>query len=261
MITRPAIQALMEAGLIRVTPDPVKIGPNSIDLRLGDTLKQYHPTKGRVAVRDPVSQGIHYAIDPKNPPPLIDVPKVQEATTDAGKHGDFGCYFDGMLPLGGGYEDCWLLVPGQFYLGATLEETYCRGVVPHLDGRSTCGRLSIEAHKTAGVGDNGFQGRWTLELEATEPVLVRPGDRLFQIYFTPAWGEGLAHLIHNAVDCYFQADICKQDPGYVDAGGLMQDGEPRHRAPLLEVNDLYGQDDGGHHYQGSKKVEGPSPLD
>ena len=260
MISRSAIRHLMEAGLITVRPDPVKIGPNSIDLRLGNTLKQYHPTAGRVAVRDPVTRHLHYALDPKNPPPLIDVPKVREATTDAGPSGNFSNYFNGFLPLAGGYEDAWLLVPGQFYLGVTLEETYCRGVVPHLDGRSTCGRLSIEAHKTAGVGDNGFRGRWTLEIEATEPVLIRPGDRLFQVYFTPCWGEGLAHLIHNRVDCNYQADICKLAPGFVAAGGLMPDGEPRHHVPLLEVNDLYGKDE-GHHYQGSEEIRGPSPLD
>jgi len=151
MITRPAIIALMEAGLIKVTPDPVKIGPNSIDLCFGDSLKMYHPTRGRVPVADPVSGAMFYAIDPKKPPPLIEVPKLEDGR--------------------------WLLVPGQFYLGCPREETYCRGVVPHLDGRSTCGRLSIEAHKTAGVGDNGFCGRWTLEIEATEPVFLAPGDR------------------------------------------------------------------------------------
>ena len=152
-------------------------------------------------------------------------------------------------------------MPGQFYLGVTHEETYCRGVIPHLDGRSTCGRLSIEAHKTAGVGDNGFRGRWTLEIEATEPVLIRPLDRLFQVYFTVAWGAGMAHLIHNRVDCNYPADICKVDPSYVDAGGTQPDGEPLHRDPLLEVHDLYGNDGGGHHYQGSEEVRGPSPLD
>lgn len=244
MITRPAIKALLEAGLIKVSPAPVNIGPNSIDLRLGDVLKQYDPTEGRVIVRDPLNGGVYYAIDPKNPPPLIDVPKVREATTDAGMRGDFSHYFNGVIPFGEEYNDAWLLVPGQFYLAETLEETYCRGVIPHLDGRSTCGRLSIEAHKTAGVGDNGFHGRWTLEIEATEPVLVRPGDRLFQVYFTPAWGEELAHLIKEAVRI-----------------GQPIMGPKLERRPLIEVNDLYGLAGDGNHYQDSGEVRGPSPLD
>lgn len=232
MIPRAAIKVLLEAGLIKVNPDPVKIGPNSIDLRLGDELKVYHPTENRVAVVDPASGLVYQALDPKNPPPLVDVPKLPDGR--------------------------WLLVPGQFYLGVTLEETYCRGVVPHLDGRSTCGRLSIEAHKTAGVGDNGFRGRWTLEIEVTEPVLVAPGDRLFQVYFTPAWGSGLALLLKGLLEDttgleFWQGSVTYQPPRSGAGRPPFQEGS------LLELHDLYGSN--GSHYQDSKKLRGPAPLD
>jgi deoxycytidine triphosphate deaminase len=240
MISRAAIKYMMSKGLIQVTPAPVKIGPNSIDLCLGDTLKMYHPTKNRVPVTGP-DGATYQAIDPKNPPPLIDVPHPIKRDSS-------------------GFEDYWLLVPGQFYLGVTKEETYCRGVVPHLDGRSTCGRLSIEAHKTAGVGDNGFQGRWTLEIEATEPVILRPGARLFQVYFTPCWGEGLAYLIHSKYDGT-AAWINDSDPNFISVGPMMGDGEPSGLAPLLELDDLYGKDGSGHHYQMSNKIRGAAPLD
>ena len=234
MLTRPAIKALMGAGLIKVTPEPVNIGPNSIDLRLGDSLKMYHPTEGRIPVFDPVHEGLLLAIDPRNPPPLIDVPKVAKD----------------------GYQDAWLLVPGQFYLGVTLEETYCRGVIPHLDGRSTCGRLSIEAHKTAGVGDNGFHGRWTLEIEATEPVLVWPGDRLFQLYFTPAWGKGVAHVLRSITE---GLPVRFLGTGANHFGfSLGHTAEEVDPGRILEVDDLYGK---GGHYQDSGEVRGPSPLD
>lgn len=228
MLTRPAIQRLMKAGLIRVDPEPVKIGPNSIDLRLG-SLQCYHPTTNRIRLVDPVLGEAYYALDPKNPPPLRPVP---------------------MTPSGQ-----WLLVPGQFYLGSTLEETFCKGVIPHLDGRSTCGRLSIEVHKTAGVGDNGFQGRWTLEIEATEPVLITPGDRLFQVYFSPAWSTGLA-LILEALD---QGGTVSLD----HHGGIEKwdDVGMIAHGPLLEIEDLYGQEGDGSHYQGSRDVKGPAPLD
>lgn len=234
MLSRRAIKSLMAKGLIQVTPEPAKIGPNSIDLRLGDELKMYaQPShskpfrmewqqldqlNGRVAVRDPVNGATYYAIDPKSPPPLVDVPKLPDGR--------------------------WLLTPGQFYLGRTLEETFCRGVVPTLDGRSTCGRLSIEAHKTAGVGDNGFRGRWTLEIEVTEPVLVAPGDRLFQIYFEPCWGEGMADLISKSSTGWFQR--------------MSRDGRvtPLSLNGLLELEDLY---DG--HYQASGEIRGAHPLD
>ncbi len=230
MISRKAITALMDAGLITVTPAPLKIGPNSIDLRLGTSLKTYHKMTNRVVTIDPVSGKTFRALAPHNPPPLVDVPKV------AG-------------------SDYWLLVPGQFYLGVTLEETYCRGVIPHLDGRSTCGRLSIEAHKTAGVGDNGFKGRWTLELEVTEPVIVRPGDRLFQIYFTPAWGKGLALLIRSLV-----AGSTPSMNSLLEVSCPSMS-DPTASGLLFEMDDLYGQDDGAHHYQDSSEVRGASPLD
>jgi len=90
-------------------------------------------------------------------------------------------------------------------------------------------------------------------------VLVTPGDRLFQIYFTPAWGEGLAYLIQSRFDGT-AAWLNKDDPNYVDIGPMMPDGEPTGTAPLLELDDLYG-DDSGHHYQGSEVIRGPSPLD
>lgn len=243
MLSRRAIRHLIEAGLIKVEPEPKKIGPNSIDIHLGDTLQMYAPAEyepprmkpnvlnNRVRVRDPVSGATHYAIDPKNPPPLRDVPKLDDGR--------------------------WLLVPGQFYIGVTRERTYTRGVVPHLDGRSTCGRLSIEAHKTAGVGDNGFNGRWTLEIEATEPVLVAPGDRLFQIYFTPCWGAGLAVLIEATLkgEKIPWAEDLLLSRGEKDENGVTM----RHYEALLELHDLYGGE--GHHYQGSDGARGAAPLD
>jgi dCTP deaminase len=237
MLSRNAIQALMEAGLIRIEPEPARIGPNSVDLRLGPKLFVYHRTEGRVLVQDPLDGGSYYALDPKNPPPLVEVPKTPDGR--------------------------WLLIPGQFYLGSTLEETFTRGVVPHLDGRSTCGRLSIEAHKTAGVGDNGYKGRWTVEIEASEPVLVASGDRLFQMYFAPCWGAGLATVIRVTDDgTKASCQVNKQDPLFVDL--LATKGASEHTRvtstdPLLELKDLYGDEKS--HYQGAQGVAGAAPLD
>ena len=247
MLSRLAIKSLMEAGLIKITPDPVQIGPNSIDLRLGDGLKMYHPTENRVQVIDPVNSGTYYAIDPKNPPPLVDVPRVGEKAPPP---------YVNQTPPDERAVGKWLLVPGQFYLGSTMEETYCRGVVPHMDGRSTCGRLSIEAHKTAGVGDNGFRGQWTLEIEVTEPVLVAPGDRLFQVYFTPAWGEGLALILRAMAT---RERFVPHLDGLIDLGS-MEDGCARDCGTILELHDVYCESE-RHHYQGSEGVRAPAPLD
>ena len=43
--------------------------------------------------------------------------------------------------------------------------------------------------------------------------------------------------------------------------GMMPDGDAAECGPLLELHDLYGKGDDGHHYQGSKKIRGASPLD
>ena len=42
---------------------------------------------------------------------------------------------------------------------------------------------------TAGFGDVGFKGRWTLEMVATEPVRVYPGMKICQIYYHTVAGE------------------------------------------------------------------------
>ena len=56
------------------------------------------------------------------------------------------------------------LEPGRLYLGRTSEYTKTEGYIPMLEGRSSIGRLGICIHVTAGFGDVGFAGYWTLEL-------------------------------------------------------------------------------------------------
>ena len=58
-----------------------------------------------------------------------------------------------------------------------------------LNGRSSVGRLGICIHITAGFGDIGFNGTWTLEITAIKPVRVYPNIEICQVsYFTP-YGE------------------------------------------------------------------------
>ena len=58
-----------------------------------------------------------------------------------------------------------------------------------LVGRSSVGRLGLCVHVTAGFGDVGFKGRWTLEMVATEHVRVYPGMKICQIYYHTVCGE------------------------------------------------------------------------
>jgi dCTP deaminase len=76
-----------------------------------------------------------------------------------------------------------VLQPGELYLGSTIEHTETYNLVPKIDGRSSIGRLGILVHFTAGFGDVGFRGNWTLEISAQKPVTIYPGMRIGQLYY------------------------------------------------------------------------------
>ena len=85
------------------------------------------------------------------------------------------------------------LEPGKLYLGRTLEYTATKGLVPMLEGRSSVGRLGLFIHITAGFGDVGFQGFWTLEILCVQPVVVYPGVEICQIYYHTVEGDYVAY--------------------------------------------------------------------
>ena len=86
-------------------------------------------------------------------------------------------------------EEGLLLQPGRLYLGRTVERTASDFYVPMLEGRSSIGRLGMTIHVTAGFGDVGFDGFWTLEIGCVQPVRIYPGVELCQIYYHTIEGE------------------------------------------------------------------------
>ncbi len=82
-----------------------------------------------------------------------------------------------------------ILEPGKLYLGRTMEFTATENLVPMLEGRSSVGRLGLFIHVTAGFGDVGFRGFWTLEILCVQPVKVYPGVEICQIYYHTLEGE------------------------------------------------------------------------
>lgn len=82
-----------------------------------------------------------------------------------------------------------VLVPGMIYLGRTEEYTETRNLVPMLEGRSSVGRLGIYIHITAGFGDVGFKGYWTLEIHCIKPVRIYPYVEICQIYYHTILGD------------------------------------------------------------------------
>jgi dCTP deaminase len=81
------------------------------------------------------------------------------------------------------------LKPGQLYLGRTEEYTETHGLVPMLEGRSSVGRLGMFVHVTAGFGDVGFCGYWTLEMFCVSPLKVYPHIEICQIFFHTLQGD------------------------------------------------------------------------
>lgn len=147
------IKAELGKGLDISPFNESQLNPNSYNLRLADELLVYESNwnfgQNRALLQNDIldmKQENHYSIS-----------KIP---------------IDGMI-----------LIPGRIYLGRTMEYTKTSKFVPMLEGRSSVGRLGINVHATAGFGDVGFEGYWTLELSCVQPVRIYPGVDICQIYY------------------------------------------------------------------------------
>ena len=86
-----------------------------------------------------------------------------------------------------------ILEPGILYLGRTLEYTETHNLVPMLEGRSSIGRLGMFVHVTAGFGDTGFCGYWTLEIQVIHPLRIYSDVEVCQIFY---------HTVKGSIDPY-----------------------------------------------------------
>ena len=86
-------------------------------------------------------------------------------------------------------EEGLLLETGKLYLGRTIEHTTTESFVPMLEGRSSIGRLGLFVHVTAGFGDVGFSGYWTLEMFCVQPIRIYPGVEICQIFYHSIDGD------------------------------------------------------------------------
>jgi dCTP deaminase len=105
----------------------------------------------------------------------------KDKTLDAKKHNEIN-HFE--IP-----EEGYVLQPGELYLGVTEEYTETHVHVPFLEGKSSTGRLGIDIHATAGKGDVGFCGNWTLEISCKIPVRIYKGMPIGQLIYFPVVGE------------------------------------------------------------------------
>lgn len=159
-----AIESEYYRGEIEIEPfDREQINPASYDLRLGS----------RVLVYERAIHGTNYV---SNSPPSLD--SARENPTE-----EF--LFTRSLDL----------YPGRLYLMHTIERVCTRTLVPIVDGKSSIGRLGVFVHVTAGYGDPGFDGQYTLEVLATYPTRVYAGMRFCQIRFHRLEGEPIDYQV------------------------------------------------------------------
>ena len=86
-------------------------------------------------------------------------------------------------------EEGLLLDSRKLYLGRTMEYTETHNLVPMLEGRSSVGRLGLFVHITAGFGDVGFKGYWTLEIFCVQPIKIYPSIEICQIFYHSVEGD------------------------------------------------------------------------
>ena len=105
----------------------------------------------------------------------------KDKTLDAKKHNEID-HFEIA-------EEGFVLQPSELYLGVTEEYTETHNHIPFLEGKSSTGRLGIDIHATAGKGDVGFCGNWTLEISCKIPVRIYKGMPIGQLIYFPVEGE------------------------------------------------------------------------
>lgn len=144
------IREQLLAGRIRIEPiDANDIQPSSVDVHLGSRFQVFRNSRY----------------------PFID-PQMEQSGL--------------MEMVEASHEEPFVLHPGEFVLGATVELIGLPDdIVARLEGKSSLGRLGLLIHSTAGYVDPGWVGTITLELSnvANLPIVLTPGMPIGQVSF------------------------------------------------------------------------------
>lgn len=161
MLTGAEIIRRVENGDIFISDfNKEKVNPNSYNLTLSNKLKTY----GDIYIDDDMHKHTIFS-------GILDMKKDNYTV-------------EHTIP-----EEGLVLYPGILYIGSTNEKTACDNLIPCIDGRSSIGRLGINVHATAGFGDVGFHGKWTLEISVVHPIRIYPNCEICQIYFDEPIGD------------------------------------------------------------------------
>ena len=127
----------------------------------------------------------------------FDKKRINPNSYNLSLHNELLIYKDSTLDMKKNNEVEKLIIPSdglvletnRLYLGRTVEYTETKNLVPMLEGRSSIGRLGLFVHVTAGFGDVGFKGFWTLEIFCIQPVKIYPSVEICQVYYHTIEGE------------------------------------------------------------------------
>jgi dCTP deaminase len=144
------IRRLLEEGRIGIDPyEESLLQPASVDVRVDRYFRVFRNSRY----------------------PYIDVKQEMEDLTE---------------PVEVDGDDPFILHPGEFVLGSTLERVALPDdLVARLEGKSSLGRLGLLIHSTAGFIDPGWDGHVTLELSnvANLPITIYYGMKIGQLSF------------------------------------------------------------------------------
>jgi len=179
ILSGPEILKCVGKGSIVVDPfNEAHVNPNSLDLTLGTGVAVYS---------DVVDCGRPSSADTVPGSSLVVAPRAVRGWDYSGPRLDMAK--ENPVHRFEIDDRGFVLLPGIMYLMHTAERVLAKEHVPILDGKSSIGRLGIKCHLTAGFGDVFFDGQYTLEVEATHPVVVYPGVRFCQIRFHTVCGD------------------------------------------------------------------------
>ena len=202
ILSDTAIIAAVKSGDILIDPfDEVKLGGNSYDVHLGSVLRVYK-TSATTGVAS-AWRGLNTGME------LMQLANRELAAPWGHTLGQLDAAVEPMILDVNIPESGIDMVPGILYLASTIEYTETHRHVPYLDGQSSVGRLGIAIHATAGRGDVGFCGHWTLEISVVQPVRVYAGMPIGQLTYHTVEGE-VARVYTR-----------KPDPHYVDGRNPM----------------------------------------
>lgn len=201
ILTKPDILAAYRQARIHIDPFDIEcVGPNSVDVRLGEWVIRQR--------RDPSTA----MLNPWNASSVANqwmdaerLPTVGELLT-----GSSHLTREQFAPFG--LDDRVLrMAPGEVVLAHTAEFIGGRDdrITAMMKSRSSMGRSMIDVCGDAGVGDVGYHNRWTMEVRNHNPhswILLGCGRRVAQLVFF----EGSPVAAGDTYKGKYQH--CKQEP-------------------------------------------------